>query len=131
MYLTVTLQLPYSYLLVVRDHKLRRWLSKIRLSSHDLCIEKGRHTKPKTKIEDRLCIYCDMTSVEDEFHFIMECKLYDNERSALFNNITNIISLNGADEDVFIRLMSCKDEHILFKICKFLSKCFKIHTSCV
>ena len=58
------------YLLVVRDHKLRRSLSQLRRSSHQLCVETGRHSKLKLVGDQRLCKLCDLKEVESEVHFI-------------------------------------------------------------
>ena len=44
--------------------------AKLRISSHDLHIEKGRHRK--TLLNERKCFLCNK-SVEDEKHFVMEC----------------------------------------------------------
>ena len=37
------------------------------------------------KLEERLCEKCNV--VENEFHFIIECQLYRNERRTLFEKI--------------------------------------------
>ena len=61
------------YLDLVREFKYRNTLTKIRSSSHLLEIERGRHTKPKTPRNNRLCLNCK--TIEDERHFVMECPL--------------------------------------------------------
>jgi hypothetical protein len=43
------------YLMEVRDHKLRKVISRFRLSSHSLEIEKGRHCRPKIPASERKC----------------------------------------------------------------------------
>ena len=51
-------------------------ISKFRLSAHILNIEVGRYSNiPR---QNRLCPVCN--SVEDEYHFILVCPLYDNVR---------------------------------------------------
>ena len=74
-----------KYLLVVRDHKLRRSLSQV--SSHKLCIETGRHSKSKLALDQRLCKFCDFKEVESEAHFMMHCSLYQEDRIKLFTNV--------------------------------------------
>lgn len=116
-----------DYLLLVRDFKLRRNISKLRLSSHLLRIETGRHSKPKTDIEERICLYCDCNKIEDELHFMLECKFYDYERDCLLNKI-KLIDSSIVTEDTkqtFIRLMCTKDERLLFSMAKYVTKCFK------
>ena len=77
-----------KYLLNIKDKKLRKVMSKFRLSSHNLSIEKGRHTHPKLPIDKRICKHCD--SVEDEEHLLLHCKLYQEERIRLFGNILTL-----------------------------------------
>ena len=57
---------------------LKRMLSKIRLSSHQLLIESGRHYNiPRN---ERMCPLCRM-ELEDEYHFILKCSFYSELRS--------------------------------------------------
>ena len=65
-----------TYLVVIKDFKLRKCLSQFRLSSHSLDIEKGRHSKPKVPLERRICSFCKNNSVEDEEHFLLHCTHY-------------------------------------------------------
>ena len=51
-------------------------ISKWRLSSHSLSIEKGRYTSPITPREERTCKICP-TCVEDEQHVLFDCPLYN------------------------------------------------------
>ena len=56
-----------TYLETIHVNKFRISLSKFRLSSHDLAIEKGRYNNINR--ENRLCTYCKMNVIENEFHF--------------------------------------------------------------
>ena len=61
------------YLNIVKNYNCRRMLSKFRLSSHDLEIERGRYDTKSINPHERYCRYCKSTNyltVEDEFHFI-------------------------------------------------------------
>jgi hypothetical protein len=49
-------------------------------------IEKGRYASPKIPVENRLCTSCDLGEIEDEYHFMMKCKLYDDLREELLLN---------------------------------------------
>jgi len=56
--------------------KRRHNLTQLRLSSRRLCIETGRWKKPNfTPLDKRKCII--FHTVEDEFHFVCECTMYD------------------------------------------------------
>ena len=54
-------------------------ITKWRLSSHDLRVEKGRYTSPITPREERTCSRCP-TCVEDEEHVLFQCPLYESVR---------------------------------------------------
>ena len=68
------------YLKCVLKYKLRSAISRFRLSSHNLEIKKGHHSKPKTLLEQRLCLLCNMGDVEDEVHVLLVCPIYNEER---------------------------------------------------
>ena len=72
----------YCTLPLSRDH--RRVLFRLRSCSLPLEIETGRYTKPKTPLTDRLCKYCHSSAIEDETHFLLDCDLYTDIRSTLF-----------------------------------------------
>lgn len=58
----------------------KKCISKMRLSSHNLLIETGRHKNiPRDK---RFCKTC-ITDIEDEYHFILVCPMYLALRSKL------------------------------------------------
>ena len=108
-----------NYLMYVKSSKLRKLLSKLRLSSHDLFIEKGRYTNiPR---EQRLCKFCNSGNIEDEKHFIIDCTLYREEHSKLFS----LLNIRIIDENTFIKLMSLKQSEQLFILCRFIQLCFK------
>ena len=117
---------PYLYL--IKDNKLRKTLSKFRLSSHSLKIETGRHTKPKTPLEKRTCTLCNFNAIESEEHLLLHCPLYQEERIYLFSKIISHgvhIENNSNPNSVLISLMSSNNSDILFNLCKFLDKAFK------
>ena len=67
-----------SYLNKVHIQSHRRAMSKLRLSSHRLMIERGRWLKIIP--ENRLCTVCHV--IEDEFHVICICPRYTDIRNA-------------------------------------------------
>jgi len=54
------------------------------LSSHQLQIEKGRYNN--TLRSERLCLYCNLHEVEDEFHFVLICPKYYQIRTKFVRN---------------------------------------------
>ena len=54
-------------------------MTKFRLSSHALFVERGRWNKPKLiPRNERLCEVCGV--IEDEYHCLIDCPRYVNER---------------------------------------------------
>ena len=66
----------------------RRCLTKFSISSHKLKIETSRFTRPLTPFERRVCDHCLMT-IEDEFHFLMQCPKYSHIQSNFFQTFKN------------------------------------------
>lgn len=56
----------------------RKVLANFRSCNLPLEIEKGRYTRPKTPVNDRICKHCDSHEVEDETHFLINCSFYDD-----------------------------------------------------
>jgi hypothetical protein len=112
-----------SYLFNVKDRKIRKMLSKFRLSSHNLHIEKGRHTKPKTAEERRICNYCKV--VENEQHMLTECVMYNDLREVLYCVIRSY-DPNILEGNEFLNIMKCTNPRIQFSVGKFLQKGFKL-----
>ena len=76
------------YLTVVSNVRYKVSLARLRCSSHGLEIEKGRHKNIHRT--HRYCNYClrhGEAIVENEYHFIMECPLYDDLRDKYFSKL--------------------------------------------
>ena len=76
-----------DYLNSIENIRDRTALTKIRLSNHDLMIEKGRHQGLQEN--QRVCPFCDI-KVENEHHFVVECSTYDVLRQDLFAKLTEV-----------------------------------------
>ena len=59
------------YLKHISKPKFRIALSKLRASSHDLEVERGRYVRPKLDKNKRLCISYHV--IKDEEHFVTDC----------------------------------------------------------
>ena len=64
------------------DQKNRIYLTKLRLSAHDLAIEIGRYIKVPR--EQRVCFHCNINVVETEYHFLLVCPKYKELRQHYF-----------------------------------------------
>ena len=124
------------YLDCINLPKYRIPVSKIRASSHDLEIERGRYTRPRLDPNQRLCSTC--LEAEDEEHFVTSCRVNINERQTLFTKISSKepIFMHLDNREKFIFLMFSKDRQILTWFGKFLHKSFitrnmKTNRSCI
>ncbi len=73
-------RLPYT----IKEVTLRSALTRLRISVHNLAIERGRHERPPIPAEERMCTACDSQPVEDEFHFLLHCTKYSDDRRTMF-----------------------------------------------
>ena len=77
-------------------------MTKLRLSNHELMIEKGRHLN--LPINERKCPFCPL--VEDEAHFLMQCHIYTPMRDNLLDTV---------EEKLKDKLMIRTDTKIMLK----------------
>ena len=72
--LTYFVQLKTEYMYEkYLNYNRHRYISKYRLSDHNLPIERGRYVKPKIPKELRLCTKCKL-AMGNEIHVLLECK---------------------------------------------------------
>lgn len=114
------------YLLNVKLGKYRKAISRLRMNSHLLEIEKGRHNK--TPVNERICIKCDLDEIEDEIHFITKCQLFSNTRTIFYNQIsgTNPDFIQFNDIDKYIYLNTTLDPQVQKWYGKFIYDCIQI-----
>ena len=98
------------------SHENRRNLARLRTSSHKLTVETGRYNK--VALKDRLCQLCDCNTIENEYHFVMPCPLYNELRVELMQSLDNFTCISTYDpKDIFLTLMSCNNgdhEFVIF-----------------
>ena len=73
-------EFKYESYLNLEFSSLRIAISRIRLSSHLFLIERGRWGKKRIQLENRKCSLCNV--LEDEFHCLLKCPRYINERQS-------------------------------------------------
>ena len=100
-----------AYFNQISRRKFRCTLTKLRLSDHNLMIEKGRKQSTKLSFDDRTCKICfseNFQVTEDEVHFLSDCswRKYENHRQKLTNDISNLVfhfhNLDNGKKFVFI-----------------------------
>jgi hypothetical protein len=65
-------------------HYKKKFICKLRVSSHGLLIETGRYKN--VPLERCVCPLCTL-AVEDEFHFFFKCPYYSHLRTKLLKKI--------------------------------------------
>ena len=82
-YKTIKQNLEKECYLDSQNFEKRRNITKLRISDHNLLIEKGRYLKiPR---ENRLCLQCNL--IEDEKHFLLYCTKNINVRNIFIEKI--------------------------------------------
>ena len=113
---------PY---LSMKNDEQRILLSKLRISNHNLEIERGRHRGLQAK--ERICKLC-LKEVEDEIHFLLKCEALQNVRTPFIDLINNN-NYNFKHLDIreqFIWLMSNEDNFIINQLSDMI---LKLHSS--
>ena len=72
-------------------------------------IEIGRYKNLET--EERLCKLCITLKIEDEYHFLIDCPIYNNSRKICYQKISELCSNfnNMSDKTKFYYLFTKED----------------------
>ena len=115
-----------KYLTVVVPATHRAALARLLCSSHTLNVETGRWKRPLIPYERRFCNVCNM-KIEDEYHIIFECPLYEDLRKQLIPyhfrvrpSMYKLISLINSNNDKTIKAFA-KFVYLSFKLRKELN----------
>ncbi len=96
------------YALSFMNRKHRSYLAQYHCGILPLRIEIGRWGS--IPIEDRLWKMCDSLVVEDEYHFIFHCLLYNNITDPFLQHVGNtILNLNQNNEIDKIKIIMSKE----------------------
>lgn len=106
-----------AYLIYISNINHRKALAKLRTSTHSLKIETGRHRGILR--ENRLCNTCKV--IEDELHFLDNCKKFNNIRKKLVEEEVSNCDLRKPSD-----LLFKKDEKIQKLLGAFVFNCFNI-----
>ena len=103
-----------DYLNIIMNDSLRKYFTRLRLSSHDLEIESGRYHGISRN--DRVCKLCSQKVVESEYHFLLCCPKYYDLRRNFFRHSS------WPTLQKFNSLMSTSRKTTLYNICKFIKE---------
>ena len=118
-----------QYLSHINFCNLRRVLTQLRLSNHNLMIEQGRKAKIKLPLERRTYKFCyneHLSQIEDEIHFIFYCQWqkYIALRENLIAEITSQHNFTNCMNNIqrFVYIMSSEDQTIGSKFYLFVTQ---------
>ena len=105
-------------------------IAKFRTSSHCLFIELGRHTRPITPAELRICKFCNLKNIDDERHMLFKCELHGNERDIFMNELDKLSKFKFplqyyTSEDLFKFTLQQTDPITINSLGKFLYNGFR------
>jgi hypothetical protein len=110
------------YLLKTTNAQHRKALSKLRISAHDLNIERGRYANiPR---QERICSKCQV--LEDEIHFLDSCSLYRDVRD---NFIRSLQCNRTISDNVYFQLKPStlmQEEDVQQLLAKYVYDCMLI-----
>ena len=111
---------PEKYLTLNCSSKFVQSFARFRCSSLPLALEKGRHQGIDR--QHRFCTLCKLGDVEDEYHFLLICPLYNTLR-IVYLPYESFLEPNYYK---FQKLVSSSDSNILLNLCKFVHKAIKL-----
>ena len=103
-----------KYLACVTSNKFKRSLCKFRICAHKLSIEEGRWAHVPDN--ERICKCCNLSSVEDEFHFLLVCPAYHHLR----NVYLPLSVFRYPTVEKFYYLMQSKNNDLINNLSKFI-----------
>ena len=111
------------YLDIINVKKFRFELTRLRVSSHRLAVETGRWHKPQPIPQnERKCIVCN--TLEDEFHFVIECPLYKTARSKYIKPYF----WKRSNVPKFVELLNNENKNIIRNLSMYIFESQKIRT---
>jgi len=115
------------HILYVTNKRHQRALTRLRVSSHKLQIEIGRHSRPPTPRTERVCKFCNIGVLDDEIHFLLNCSFHTHERESLIKEIRDYYKFdeNPSLQSKFIDLMTSKNQAVISALAKYTYNAFK------
>ena len=108
------------YLDNIKNVEHRKMLTRLRISAHDLNIERGRYKG--LEVNERKCLYCN--EIEDEKHFLFVCTGYKSERQPFIEEMYKINdNLKMLDTDNLFVFMLTNESIELNKIIGKMLSC--------
>ena len=100
---------------------LRIQMSKFRLSSHKLLVERGRWQKPKIIYANRKCTLCNNTEIQDEYHVAIICPHFQ----VLRQKYIKPYYYQRPSMQKFVELMNTENKRDQYRFMIFIKLLFK------
>ena len=118
----------YEPYLDIVPNDLRHFITKMRISAHSLRIHTERFSKNPVSRDSRCCLLCNNRDIEDVFHFICICPIYNDLRRRYLN--PTMYSRPSVYK--MCLLFDSKDKIILTNLALFIKKATSLRrTMCV
>ena len=111
-----TIKLSYEvdmYISLLNIRKFRHFYCSFKIGSLDLGIQRGRYTNVPR--DQRICQLCN-DGIEDEYHFLLKCTLYDELREKYIPYKYYC----HPNLHKFVLLMTCRSENIILNVATFV-----------
>ena len=117
-----------SFLELITNEDHRKAAAKLQMGNHNLKIETRRHSYPKIPENLRTSDHCKTGNIENETHFLFRCKLYNQIRNTLYNNIESgyqsLTKMNT--KHVVLFLFNNVDPFVCKNVAYFIYESFRI-----
>lgn len=110
---------PYITMNITKQE--RSLMAQFRCGILPLRVETGRYRNEP--LHERYCVLCKSNSIEDEKHFIFQCKFYENNRISFFHNLNLDKNL---DETVNLNIILEKNQR---QTAKYLNLIYSVRQS--
>ena len=111
-----------NYLNILCCKTSRKCLTKLRISAHKLRIESARYGRDRIERQERVCQLCDINEIEDEFHFVLKCKTYNELRVKFIKRYFYV----HTSMFKFLELLQSNNKYVLINLCKYITSANKI-----
>ena len=108
------MNINFETFLISLPHSSSIPMVKFRTANHKLPIEVGRWEN--IVYEDRKCNLCDKNDLGDEFHYLLICPYFQNERKDLLKRYYYL----RPNTIKFQELLNCKNKQVLLNLSKFM-----------
>ena len=116
------------YLNLVKHRNQRCQITRLRISAHQLAIEKLRYSKEYIPPENRKCTYCRLDCQDSEVHFLVHCPSFDIKRRCYWGKLRSTgIELEYLDDQTKVATMLCPTN---VKQAKLTNKFIEIMFNC-